>query len=182
MAKDYRGQTNLPRGVRNNNPGNLIITGIGWQGKVPVSQNTDGHFEQFYTIEDGIRAMAMDILPDVSHGYDTINKLITEYAPPSENDTASYIQQVSNAAGIAPDAPLAMNQPALAAIIAAQLHVENGPVVSNYVNQDDIFNSIQLLPQAILQQLGVFVQQNKAPIIATLALLLCGYIAFKAIR
>ncbi|MCA9329527.1 hypothetical protein KDA11_02695, partial [Candidatus Saccharibacteria bacterium] len=43
-----RAETNTPgtpRGIRNNNPGNIRISNNQWRGKIPVSQNTDGSFE-----------------------------------------------------------------------------------------------------------------------------------------
>lgn len=42
----------LPRGIRNNNPLNIKI-GNDWKGEVP---NTDGTFEQFESMEYGLRA------------------------------------------------------------------------------------------------------------------------------
>ena len=39
MEKSYLNNSALPRGLRNNNPGNLVQTSIAWLGKVPLSQN-----------------------------------------------------------------------------------------------------------------------------------------------
>lgn len=94
-----------PRGIRNNNPGNLVITSIDWKGKVPVAQNTDKTFEQFTQPLWGVRAMFMDVRGDIEKdGLNTIRKLITAYAPPKENNTAAYIQSVVNRVGIGADA------------------------------------------------------------------------------
>lgn len=93
-----------PRGIRNNNPGNLVLTSIAWKGKVPVAQNTDKKFEQFTKPLWGIRAMFMDVRGDIEKdGLSTIRKLITAYAPPHENDTAAYIKSVVNQVGIGAD-------------------------------------------------------------------------------
>ncbi len=54
----------LPRGIRNNNPGNIIVSNIPWRGKIPISQNTDVGYpqlEQFDTMENGIRALLKNI-------------------------------------------------------------------------------------------------------------------------
>lgn len=92
------------RGLRNNNPGNLVLTTIAWKGKVPNAQNTDGKFEQFTQPLWGIRAMFIDVRGDIEKdGLNTIRKLITEYAPKFENNTAAYIQSVVNQVGIGPD-------------------------------------------------------------------------------
>jgi hypothetical protein len=93
-----------PRGIRNNNPGNLVLTTIAWKGKVPNAQNTDGKFEQFTQPLWGIRAMFMDVRGDIEKdGLNTIRKLITVYAPAFENNTAAYIQSVVNQVGIGAD-------------------------------------------------------------------------------
>ena len=100
------------RGVRNNNPGNLELTNIPWQGKVPRTENTDGRFEQFYTPFNGIRALARDLTTKVGRGLDTIRKIIEVYAPPLndagefENDTEAYIKSVSKQTGIAAEQPI----------------------------------------------------------------------------
>ncbi|MGO4770414.1 hypothetical protein ACEN2I_02035 [Flavobacterium sp. W22_SRS_FK3] len=99
----FLGRKDLTRGVRNNNPGNLVLTSIAWQGKIPNKQNTDGHFEQFTEVKYGIRAMLRDLTNDISKGKNTIRKLITEYAPPSENNTEQYINIICKAVGLSAD-------------------------------------------------------------------------------
>lgn len=119
------------RGIRNNNPGNLVITDIAWKGKVPKARNTDGKFEQF---EDdagvpghiwGLRAMYMDLRGDViKRGMNTVRKLVTAYAPPAENDTAAYVAAVAAAIGKGPDAVLTASD--LLKVQAAVIQHENG--------------------------------------------------------
>ena len=84
---DFRNKSNI-RGLRNNNPGNLEKSKSPWQGKVPHSQNTDGRFEQFESIE---------------MGKNTIEKLIYTWAPPSENNSKNYADYVAKQMGIAKD-------------------------------------------------------------------------------
>jgi len=151
--KSYLGQSNLPRGIRNNNPGNLVITGNAWVGKLPINQNNDGHFEQFTSIEYGIRAMAYDITGDVGRGLNTLTKLVTAYAPPAENNTAAYISSVSAETGITPDEPLVLSYEALKAIIRAKITVENGTVANQLITDTDIENGINLLPANMLAAL-----------------------------
>jgi len=151
-VKSYLGQSNLPRGIRNNNPGNLILTNIAWQGKVPNAQNTDGHFEQFTFIEYGIRAMAMDIIGDINKGKNTLTLLIEEYAPRSENDTTAYINSVSSRTGIAANDIIPMTTGVVASIIRAKLAVENGAVVFNYISDADIEAGLALVPEKFLQK------------------------------
>lgn len=165
--KSFLGRQDLPRGLRNNNPGNIIITNINWSGEIPLPQNTDGHFEQFYSVEKGIRAAAMDIIHDVKNGQDTIRKLITEWAPPVENATTDYINYVASGTGQNPDAPIQLNAETLKRILRVIVNVENGPAGQTYVSDYDIENSIMLLPEAILAELGAFVKKQ-GPVIATL--------------
>ena len=88
------------RGLRNNNPGNIRIGNSAWMGKIPVSQNTDGSFEQFETWVYGLRAMIKLIRNYIYDGNDSINKIISKYAPTSENNTHAYINFVVSRSGI----------------------------------------------------------------------------------
>jgi hypothetical protein len=125
---DYRG-TSAPRGIRNNNPGNLRKTSIPWQGKVPLSENTDGAFEQFYKYKYGIRAMLKDLHNDFRvDGLNTITKLINAYAPSSENDTGRYISDVSAWTGIGANTPLSDNYGTWKKLVIAMARKENGKV------------------------------------------------------
>lgn len=122
---DLRGQANLPRGFRNNNPLNLVRTNIKWQGKVPHDQSTDPRFEQFERMEDGLRAGMIDILGDIAEGKNTLRKLIYEFAPPHENHTENYIKSVAKALGVSPDAVLKLSQSQFKTMIDAMVKVEN---------------------------------------------------------
>ncbi len=92
-----------PRGIRNNNPGN-IRWGDEWQGLVPESQRTDKSFCQFKKPEYGIRAMII-ILRNYQrkHGLNTVTGIIKRWAPPNENNTQAYINSVAQATGVTPD-------------------------------------------------------------------------------
>ena len=81
--KSYLQNQSAPRGIRNNNPGNLVRTKIKWVGKIPFAESTDQKFEQFRSVEYGIRAMAADLLNDIDKGKNTIQKIVYEFAPPS---------------------------------------------------------------------------------------------------
>lgn len=100
----YLGNKSLPRGIRNNNPGNIRVGSSPWIGKVPMSENTDGAFEQFYFYVHGVRAMIKLLKNYVNSGRNTIRKILYYYAPPSDgNNTENYIQSVSSSTGISPD-------------------------------------------------------------------------------
>ncbi|EMK0255615.1 structural protein [Salmonella enterica] len=92
-----------PRGIRNNNPGN-IRWGDDWRGLVPAAKRTDKDFCQFTAPEYGIRAMIV-ILRNYQrkHGLNTISGIISRWAPTNENNTQAYIASVTKATGAAPD-------------------------------------------------------------------------------
>ncbi|QBQ73025.1 internal protein [Hafnia phage vB_HpaA_yong1] len=84
------------RGVRNNNPGNIRKSKDQWEGAI----GDDGEFVTFDSPESGARAMAKNLMSYGRQGYDSIEKIINRYAPPSENDTQSYIDSIVSATGI----------------------------------------------------------------------------------
>ncbi|SHO54482.1 hypothetical protein [Vibrio quintilis] len=94
-------KSNQPRGVRNNNPLNIRDNGTDWQGMCTI--NNDPSFVEFESAEYGFRAGARILRTYYRSGYKTLSQMITRWAPDSENDTAAYIQNVSNWTGIAPN-------------------------------------------------------------------------------
>ena len=126
---EYNMETNnlLPRGYRNNNPVNIRISSIKWNGK--VYPNTDGTFEQFIDMVHGYRAALVLLRGEgyINGGNNTIRKIITKFAPANENYTAGYIKDVSELTGIGPDAVLSRNdKDKLTRIVYAMSIVENG--------------------------------------------------------
>lgn len=94
-----------PRGIRNNNPLN-IRKGCNWRGERPVQ--TDPSFEEFISMEYGIRA-ALRLMRNHITGFNgsrapmnTLKKLISVWAPPSENATTKYVDFVSANVGLLP--------------------------------------------------------------------------------
>lgn len=96
---------------RNNNPLNIRDTIIPWQGAI----GSNGGFETFSNPEYGFRAAAKNLYTSQeTHGNDTLAKVITRWAPPSENDTAAYIARVAADTGVDPNAVIDLkNDPAL---------------------------------------------------------------------
>lgn len=124
----YLGQSNLPRGMRNNNPGNIRIGASEWQGKISIDKNTDGAFEQFVAYPWGVRAM-IKLLKDTymgKWGLVTIRDIINKYAPSSENDSVAYINTVSNKTGLSPDQTLSPDKTTIKKLVQAMAKVENG--------------------------------------------------------
>lgn len=98
----------LPRGIRNNNPGNIDYSErFKWQGL--DDPPSDGRFCRFKHPADGIRALARTLITyDKKHAVRTIRAIIARYAPDVENNTAAYIAQVCKASGLAADQVLDM--------------------------------------------------------------------------
>jgi hypothetical protein len=118
--------TNMTRGERNNNPGNIERTGENWQG-MSADQSGDSRFIVFDSPEYGIRALGKLLQNYQRQGFNTISTIISRYAPGSENDTVAYINHVSAITGFAPDDPLDLNDPAaLNLVIQAIITHENG--------------------------------------------------------
>lgn len=119
-------KTNQPRGIRNNNPGNIRLTETKWQGL--ASEQTDGEFFIFQSPIYGIRALARVLISyQVKHGLRTIRQIISRWAPSDENDTAEYIGAVAEVSSFAPDQTLDMHTYAdLKPLVTAIIKHENG--------------------------------------------------------
>ncbi len=124
------------RGYRNNNPLNLRISSNRWQGKVPVSENTDGAFEQFTTMAYGFRAALKNLQSYITHYHcSTIQSIVNRWAPASDgNNPASYAARVAQTTGYAVTTRIAANdREKLCRIVYAMAMVENGtaPVMAD---------------------------------------------------
>lgn len=96
----------LPRGIRNNNPGNVERGKDRWLG-MSADQSADGRFLVFDTPEAGIRClMRLLINYQERHGIKTLREAINRWAPPVENNSSAYVQHVSRLTGFDPDEPL----------------------------------------------------------------------------
>jgi len=133
------------RGIRNNNPGNIRKSSTAWKGKgspvVSAGQTPpppDSAFEQFTLPVWGIRAMYRILLSYQARGLKSVREIINTWAPPSENDTDSYVNAGSNSLGVSPDTPLTMSTHG-ALLLAFIIKHENG--VQPY--------SMQLITQAM---------------------------------
>lgn len=120
----------LPRGIRNNNPLNLRISSSAWQGK--ITPNTDGQFEQFKTLELGIRAAMVNLRTLIRRDHiERMSDIIYKWAPPSDhNDTEKYIERVSEISSIGrSDRILAANRNQICRLLWAMAQVECGCVI-----------------------------------------------------
>ena len=126
----------LPRGIRNNNPLNIRRTAKDqWKGL--RAQQTDASFCQFERLEYGWRAAFYLLTRTYYHKYRlyTIRMIISKWAPPQENLTATYIANVSRLTGIPSDEPIGIpsDQPQRWIAVALAMAIqENGTESLDY--------------------------------------------------
>lgn len=119
-----------PRGVRNSNPGNIDRSGVAWQGedRTPKARAREARFCVFIVPDYGFRALARLLLTYRSkYGLKTVRANINRWAPPVENNTSAYVNEVAKAMGVAPDAQIDVRKPAVMfAMVKAIARHENG--------------------------------------------------------
>lgn len=116
----------MTRGLRNNNPGNIRISGIKYQGEIQPSK--DKSFKQFSSMPYGYRAMFVILKHYYIRGHlTTISQMIQRWAPANENNIIAYINHVSAWSGIHKDTVLEITSKGMmCAVVAAMSRVENG--------------------------------------------------------
>lgn len=135
------GGSNLPRGLKNNNPLNLVLTSITWQGKIPNAQNTDGKFEQFQNILLGYRAGIKNLKSYIDSGANTISKITSKWAPTGSgegNNPENYARRVSQGTGIGSTAQIPFSKQYIIPIVREMAVVENGESFRHLIKDSDI--------------------------------------------
>ena len=94
----------LPRGLRNRNPGNIRRSAVRYKGE---TESDDAAFKTFASTAWGYRAMFVLLHTyRVRHRIATLRGMIARWAPPSENDTGAYLRTVVRRSGVDPDAEI----------------------------------------------------------------------------
>lgn len=127
-----------PRGIRNNNPGNIEYNKtVNWQGQL----GSDGRFIKFKAPEYGIRALVRILKTyQRKHKLRSIEQMITRWAPPNENNTHAYIQAVAEKVGVYPGQPFDLSNPTLTRrLVKAIISHENGAQYEHYYS-DEVIN------------------------------------------
>lgn len=105
-------------GIRGNNPGNL---------RSAPGVRSVGGFAQFSNPMAGLQAMAAQIGRYGAGGINTVGGIVSKYAPPSENNTAAYIADVTKRTGFAAGQRLNLRDPAvMAPLLSAMVGHEQG--------------------------------------------------------
>jgi hypothetical protein len=103
----------MPAPLRNNNPGALM---------------PGGQLAQYPDMQTGLAQLDNNLQSYGKQGVNTLAGVISKWAPPNENNTQAYIQDVSQRLGVKPDQPIDLSNPAVRQAISTgiMLH-ENGP-------------------------------------------------------
>lgn len=113
----------LKRGERNNNPGNLNYAGQAGA----MLERSGGRFAKFQSAYDGLRAMARQLLLYAKRGINSVEGIISTWAPSSENNTGAYVNSISSRLGVDPKAALNLQNPqVLSQLMNGIIHHENG--------------------------------------------------------
>ncbi|WP_043614291.1 hypothetical protein [Chromobacterium violaceum] len=112
------------RGIRNNNPGNLNFA---HQAGATKEAGPGGRFAVFKDAQTGLNALSRQLQLYAGRGLDSVSQMISQFAPPSENNTKAYIAKVSKALGVSKTDALNMRDPRVVqTMMDAIIKVENG--------------------------------------------------------
>lgn len=137
-----------PRGIRNNNPGNIDFNPRNsWQGQLGIEIGVaKPRFARFDSPENGIRALGKllinyrgkDGIPGVGGpGIDTVRETVSRWAPGNENNTEAYIAAVTAKLGVkANDVVNIRDMRTLRVVVGAIIAHE----CANYRYPDAVFN------------------------------------------
>ena len=87
------------RNWRNNNPGNIEY---GSFTRKNGAIGTDGRFAVFPTYQKGMMAEAKLLFEVPAYANSTVAEALTKWSPPSENNTAKKIKDITTAVGVDP--------------------------------------------------------------------------------
>jgi hypothetical protein len=117
----------MTRGETNSNPGNIRhVKGVAWVGQSIVQ--ADDAFVQFTSPVYGIRAIARILKSYDREGIHTLTEAIDRWAPPNENNSASYVSDVCQRCGVNPDSPVVLSA-MLPELVKAIIWHENGECI-----------------------------------------------------
>lgn len=147
-----------PRGIRNNNPGNLNFAG---QDGATKEGGENGRFAVFESMRDGISALYKQIQLYFSRGVNTIESVVNKYAPADDNNNVqAYIKQLVGATGKQADEKLSgEDSETVFKLIRGIINHENG---KGYVSDQDILSGIQVGSTATAMRQQTMQQQPAA--------------------
>lgn len=190
----FEGLNPKSRAVVNNNPGNIIDSSFA--KSQPGYLGSDGRFAKFESPEHGETAMHNLLSNYQKRGLNTPASIIGRWAPPSENDTSSYVAQVAKKLGVGPNDPIDVSDPNVRNVLSKTIALveagpatsgnKNSPQLSAYAPQEglpsvakDAFKGVREVPAAVegglgaakksLSDAGNFYSRNREHIIPAIA-------------
>ncbi|MCR2795512.1 hypothetical protein NQ094_05610 [Enterobacter kobei] len=129
-----------PRGIRNNNPGNLNFAN---QAGATKEGGEGGRFAVFESMQHGIAALYKQLQIYFKKGINTLSSIVKTYAPASDNNNVdSYISALTKATGKGANEVLDSGDTAtIARLMKGIVDHENG---KGYISSSDIMGGIQL--------------------------------------
>lgn len=123
----FSGVNGNARGMRNNNPGNLVSNS--WTSTLPGYKGSDGRFAIFDTPEHGAAALDTNLADYGSKGIKSPFAIASRWAPAEDhNNPSSYGAQIAKALGVGLNDNIDLSDPKTRQKIAGAIAlVENGP-------------------------------------------------------
>ncbi|ENG6107593.1 lytic transglycosylase [Serratia liquefaciens] len=130
--KQHAQSASAPRGIRNNNPGNLNYVG---QNGATLENHATPRFARFNSAFEGFAALGKQIKAyyngtSKAAGYQklqSVEDIISRFAPASENNTQGYINKLSKMLGVGRGDSLNIHDPqVLATLMNGITQIENG--------------------------------------------------------
>lgn len=134
------GYKSAPRGIRNNNPGNLNYVG---QAGATMEGGEGGRFAVFESMQHGVAALYKQLQLYFKRGINTLSSIVKTYAPASDNNNVdAYISALTKATGKGANEVLDSGDTAtIARLMKGIVDHENG---KGYISSSDIMGGIQL--------------------------------------
>ncbi|HDW0017173.1 TPA: hypothetical protein RKX89_000240 [Enterobacter ludwigii] len=134
------GYKSAPRGIRNNNPGNLNFVG---QEGATREGGEGGRFAVFESMQHGVAALYKQLQLYFKRGINTLSSIVKTYAPASDNNNVdAYISALTKATGKGANEVLDSGDTAtIARLMKGIVDHENG---KGYISSSDIMGGIQL--------------------------------------
>ncbi|MEG4645939.1 hypothetical protein UXO53_00810 [Enterobacter cloacae] len=134
------GYKSAPRGIRNNNPGNLNYAG---QQGATMEGGEGGRFAVFESMQHGVAALYKQLQLYFKRGINTLSSIVKTYAPASDNNNVdAYISALTKATGKGANEVLDSGDTAtIARLMKGIVDHENG---KGYISSSDIMGGIQL--------------------------------------
>lgn len=139
----FANRLTFPRGLRDNNPGNIRPNdSYKWDGQI----GSEGGYCVFIDVEHGIRAMAKDLVAKI--GKDKLNTIalyVPKYAPKEDhNNTQGYIDRICHDTGFLANQILVPEKYTISKLIKAHIGVEVGNYYSGYITDGMITTGVSL--------------------------------------